>query len=101
MALIDEVAKYIVRTDLSQFSPEVIEKSKYCILDSIGCGLYGHEFEATQILYQLAEECGGRPEASILGTDTQVHSSMAAKVNGVAVHVADFDDVSVYFRGEG
>lgn len=99
MGLAQEVAQYIVQTDLSQIPAEMIEKAKYCILDGIGCGLYGQEFEATKIMLQLAREWDGRPEASIIGTEIKVPSPIAAKVNGIAVHVADFDDSSIHFRG--
>jgi 2-methylcitrate dehydratase PrpD len=99
VALAQKIARYVVQADLSQVPVEMIKKAKHCILDGIGCGLYGQEFEATKILLQLAREWNGRPEASILGTGTKVPSGMAAKVNGIAVHVADFDDSSAHFRG--
>jgi len=94
-----EMARFIVRTNLSEVPAEVIEKGKKCILDALGCGLYGQEFEATKIVTELAREWGGRAEASILGASAKVPSAMAALANGVAVHVADFDDSSVHFRG--
>ncbi len=99
MGLAQEIARHIVHADLSQVPREVIEKAKYSILDGIGCGLYGLEFEATKILSQLAQEWNGRPEASLLGTRKKVPSAMAAKVNATAVHIADFDDSSAHFRG--
>jgi 2-methylcitrate dehydratase PrpD len=94
-----QVARFIVKTDLSQIPAQVIEKGKQCILDALGCGLYGQEFEATKIVSQLAREWGGRPEASTIGTGVKVPSAIAALVNGIAIHVADYDDSSVLFRG--
>jgi 2-methylcitrate dehydratase PrpD len=99
MGLARRIAEYIVEADLSRIPAEVVEKGKYCILDGMGCGLYGLEFEATKILIHLAREWNGRPEASILGAGIKVPSVMAAKVNGVAVHAADFDDTSAQLRG--
>ena len=99
MELIRKVAQYIVKTELSQIPPEVIEKGKNCILDGIGCGLYGQEFEATKIFLELALEWNGRPEASIIGAGVKMPPPIAAKANGIAIHVADFDDSSVHFRG--
>jgi 2-methylcitrate dehydratase PrpD len=95
-----EVAEFIVKSDLSRIPAEVIERGKKFILDALGCGLYGQEFDAPKILSQLAREWNGRPEASIIGGGgTKAPSPIAAKVNGIAVHVADFDDSSVNFRG--
>ena len=99
MEMIRKVAQYIVEADLSQIPKEVIEKGKQCILDAIGCGLYGQEFEATKIVSKLAGEWGGRPEASIIGAGLKVPPGMAALANGTTIHVADFDDSSVHFRG--
>ncbi|MFH1480562.1 MAG: MmgE/PrpD family protein [Pseudomonadota bacterium] len=99
MALIRQIARHIVQIDWSQIPVEVVEKAKSLVLDAIGCGLYGQEFEAPGILLQLAREWNGRPESSIIGTGVKMPSATAAKINGVAVHVADFDDSSVEFRG--
>lgn len=56
MEVAREMARFIVRTDLSEVPAEVIEKGKKCILDALGCGLYGQEFEATKIVIQHAWE---------------------------------------------
>ena len=88
-----------MQADLSQMPSEMIEKGKMCILDGIGCGLYGLEFEATKFVLELANEWTGRPEASIMGTGIKAPSALAARANGVAVHVADFDDTSAQLRG--
>jgi 2-methylcitrate dehydratase PrpD len=88
-----------VQADLSKMPSEMIEKAKMCILDGIGCGLYGLKFPATKLVLELAKEWTGRPEASIMGTGIKAPSAMAARVNGVAVHVADFDDTSAQLRG--
>jgi 2-methylcitrate dehydratase PrpD len=99
MGLVQRIAQYIVQADLTKIPAEMIEKGKHCILDGIGCGLYGQEFEATKILLQLVREWNGRPEASVIGARINVPSTIAAKVNGIAVHVADFDDSSADLRG--
>lgn len=99
MEVAREVSKFIVRTDLSEIPAEAIERGKKCILDALGCGLYGQGFEATKIVLQLARKWGGWPEASIIGAGIKVPSGMAALANGIAIHVADYDDSSVLFRG--
>jgi 2-methylcitrate dehydratase PrpD len=99
MGISQAIAAYIAQADLSNMSSGIIEKAKTCILDGIGCGLYGLEFQATKMILELASEWAGRPEASILGTGIKVPSAMAAKVNGVAVHAADYDDTSAQMRG--
>ena len=75
-------------------SPDVVEKAKLCILDNIGVALYGTKFEAAQILRTFATESGGREEATVLGSRVKVPAGLAAFANGVAAHVADYDDNS-------
>lgn len=99
MGVIQRISEYIVHMNLSNISAEGLEKGKQCILDGIGCGIYGQEFKATKILLQLLSEWSAKPAATIMGTGIKLPSEMAAKVNGVAVHVADFDDTSADFRG--
>jgi 2-methylcitrate dehydratase PrpD len=94
-----EIAQFIAEARFSKIPGPVIQRAKNCILDALGCGLYGREFEASKIVTQVVQEWGGRPESTILGTGLKVPSGMAALANGIAIHVADYDDSSVLFRG--
>jgi 2-methylcitrate dehydratase PrpD len=88
------IAKYIRENNFDSFPSDVVEKAKLCILDNIGVALYGTKFEAAQILRTFATESGGREEATVLGSRVKVPAALAAFANGVAAHVADYDDNS-------
>jgi len=44
------IADYISGKKIEDFPPEVIDKAKYCILDSIGCMLAGIKTKEGKIL---------------------------------------------------
>lgn len=100
MTITQGIADYIVRTKYADIPAKILKKAKECILDSIGVALYGSRFEASIIASTVAEESnssGGK--ASILGRGMKTPPSLAAFINGVMTHVADFDDGLVVFRG--
>ena len=99
MSVGQEIAKYIWDVGFDDFSPHVVEKAKLCIIDSIGVALYGSKLEAAKILISLANDIGGKKEATVLGSGLKVHASLAALANGVSTHVADYDDSSFMMMG--
>ena len=90
MSVGQEIARYVCEVTTDDFPSDVLEKAKFCILDSIGVALYGTKFEASQILLSLASETGGRKEATVLGSRVKVPAALAALANGVSAHVADY-----------
>jgi 2-methylcitrate dehydratase PrpD len=100
MTLTHELAEYIADTTYDDIPGEGIVKAKECILDSIGCALYGSAFAASGIALDVA--CDGLSPAegaAVLGTGRKVPARIAAFVNGVMTHVADFDDTVVSLNG--
>jgi 2-methylcitrate dehydratase PrpD len=100
MTVNQEIADYIVRTGYADIPSPVINRAKECILDSIGVALYGSKFEASLIGFAIAGESGEQKQgASVLGRRKKIFPPLAAFVNGVMTHVADFDDVLAVLRG--
>ena len=100
MTIAQEIADYVIRTRYADLPTSVLKKAKECILDSIGVAFYGSKFEASQIAFAVI--CGSDKSSggtSILGRREKALPSLAAFVNGVMTHVADFDDGMVMFRG--
>jgi 2-methylcitrate dehydratase PrpD len=72
--------------------PEVIEKAKACVLDAIGCMLFGSTLPWTRIVAEQAREEGGTPQALIIGTGGRTSVTQAALVNATAGHAFELDD---------
>ena len=100
MTVAQGIADYIVHTGYSDIPGPVIDKAKECILDSIGVALYGAKFEASTIALDVVGASGELKQGgSVFGRQTKIFPPLAAFVNGVMAHVADFDDVLAMFRG--
>lgn len=99
MTLAIEIAQFVHETGIEDFSKEVIEKGKQCILDTIGATLLGLSYPASNISLDLVKEMGGAEQALILGRAMRVPVYWAALVNGISGHVADYDDSSPVFKG--
>ena len=92
MDLAQQLGEFVYNTAYNDIPDKVIDKAKQCMLDSIGVTIYGSQFEAPQITAAFVVETGGKAEASILGTPHKAPCFLAALANGVASHVADYDD---------
>lgn len=79
--------------------PRVMEAARMGILDCFGCIVGGACTLAARTVLALAEEQGGKPAASVLGTSVRLPAPLAALANGVAGHVLDYDDMNSTFIG--
>lgn len=66
---------------------------KLCVLDAVGCAIYGTTLPWGKILADFAIDQGGRQQSSVWGRSDRVPASMAALVNGTLVHSFELDDL--------
>lgn len=83
-----KLADFAIRTGFDQVPLESVNRIKQVLLDSIGCALAGHVVDRGRLAAEFAEECGGRPEASVIG-GTCTSCDLAAFVNGELVAAVD------------
>ena len=74
---------------------EVVTKVKACVLDALGCCLYGVTPPWTRMVIDMVLEQGGSPQASILGTPHRTSVSQAVLVTSTAGHGFELDDIHV------
>lgn len=90
------LGRWVAELDLPRLPAEVIEHMKRCILDAIGCGLYGSAQPWGKIASEVATELsGGAGSATLFGSIQKVSPADAALANGTAVHGFEVDDVHV------
>ncbi len=75
--------------------PEVIEHAKRCLLDALGCALYGSTQPWGRIAAEVAVELSGGGPASLWGQAGTASPADAALVNGTATHGFEIDDIHV------
>eukprot|EP00854_Cymbomonas_tetramitiformis_P019213 gene19213-22967_t len=78
---------------------EVLEVSKHCLLDFLGCTISGADEPLTRTLMEQAAAEGGPAQATVIGDGRRVNASQAALINGSASHALDYDDVHSRLHG--
>ncbi len=87
------LATFAAGLRLRDAPPAVLQQLKRCVLDALGCCVFGANLPWTKIVSAMIEEQGGRPEASIFGTAIKTSVSFAALANSTAGHAFELDDI--------
>ena len=72
--------------------PEVVEKAKHHILDTVAAMISGSELPPGVAALRLARAQAGRPVATVVGSSVVTGPMDAALVNGVLAHSDETDD---------
>src|SRR5262249_665443 len=64
-----------------------------CVLDALGCCLFGVTLPWTRMLIDLATEEGGHARARIIGTPLATSVSQAVLIGATAGHGFEMDDI--------
>jgi len=94
-----EVARFIVSTELTDISDDAYEHAKIAMLDWLGVTLAGASDPLVKKLVDFSSSLGGKPQSSVLGYNIKMSVTQAALINGSASHALDFDDSHNVFRG--
>jgi len=88
-----DLARFGSALSYEDLPQDVIERIKLCVLDSIGCTLFGATLPWTKKLADFALSEGTRPAASLIGMGHKTSVSLAALVNGTGGHAFELDDI--------
>lgn len=72
--------------------PEVIEKAKRLVLDTVGVSIGSTQIDFGQSALKLITRWGGANDATLIGGQTKVPAHNAALCNGILAHGQDYDD---------
>lgn len=89
----EAMAAYASRLAFGDIPADVIEKAKLCLLDTIGCCIFGSTLPFMKALTNMVVTEGGGSAAVLLGTSYRTSASQAALVNGAAAHAFQLDEV--------
>lgn len=88
----EKLAEFAATLEYDDLPPEVVVHAKRCVLDTIGCGLFGTTLPWSQILLQAVAPFGtGR--SLVWGSRWTLPADLAALVNGTQVHGFELDDL--------
>ncbi len=91
------LADFITKIDYQDLPEAVVTEAKKVILDSIGCALAGTLCEKGEASIVFAKKSYSTSEATIIGSNQKVSSSMAAFVNGELITALDYDPLFAPF----
>src|SRR5881409_4427289 len=87
------LAEYIAGLSYRTIPHEVVSHVKLCIIDSLGCALFGSTLPWGKIITAFAKELGKGKGALIWGDGAEVPSTSAPLANGTLIHSFEMDDL--------
>jgi 2-methylcitrate dehydratase PrpD len=90
-----ELGRWASELTLAAVPPDVIAHLKTCLLDSIGCGLFGAVQPWGRIAADVAIGFSGGGRSSLFSRSAKVSPADAALANGTAIHGFEIDDAHV------
>src|SRR5262249_25554923 len=95
VAVTPQLGHWVSGLELDAVPPDVMNHLKLCLLDSIGCGLYGSKQPWGRIAGDVAVSFSGGGVASLFARADKVSPADAALANGTAIHGFEIDDAHV------
>ena len=99
MIIEERIAEFIYNFSLEEVPEEAIKTIKKSLLDSIGVSLAGVNEDAVVIIFEIIKESNHSGNSTIIGKKYKAAATDAALINGVSLHVLDFDDTGAYTQG--
>jgi 2-methylcitrate dehydratase PrpD len=88
-----ELAAFMAGLRFADIPGDVISHMKTCLLDTLGCGLFGSTLPWTEIAYRAISVADPGGDAGVWGTGESLSAPHAALINGSAVHAFELDDL--------
>ncbi len=93
MDAVEDLLDLGLNTRFEDLAPEVLERTRMAVLDTLGAAIAGIRGEGVAPLAALYTDWGGKPEATALPAGTMLPMPAAALLNGLAGRAWDLDDV--------
>jgi 2-methylcitrate dehydratase PrpD len=87
------LAKYIAGLAYKAIPAQVVSHIKLCLIDSVGCALFGSTLPWGKMITSFTKEMGKGKGALIWGDGTEVPSTNAPLANGTLIHSFEMDDL--------
>ena len=91
-SVIERLSQYMVAARSAKLPPEVSQKARHHILDTIAAMVSGASLEPGRLAISYAQSLGGTPEAQVVGSSMVTTAVNAALVNGMLAHADETDD---------
>ncbi len=96
---IEALSANVLNTRFENFDDETVEKTKYRIIDVVGCAIGGAHADGNDALVKLVKSWRGKQEASIFAHGVKVPAYNAAMVNSIMARSFDFEALVPQING--
>ena len=93
MTVTTELCDLFTNRIYDEIPEPLLGEIKRLLLDFVGVCISGSQSESGRIASSFAQELGGHPEATIIGTSGRVNAVNAAFANAISSHSIELDDV--------
>lgn len=90
---IENIIEYIYEEREHLYTPLAMEKVRLCVLDELGCGIYGSRMPEAQMIMQAFINMQEQGEVPVWGAGKTFSMAAAAFINGSLCHMRELDDV--------
>jgi 2-methylcitrate dehydratase PrpD len=85
------LAEFAVSLTYERIPPEVIERAKDCLIDTVAACVYGSQLPWTQTVIEYARRNSAPGECSVFGTPVKARAPFACLCNGASAHAFELD----------
>jgi len=85
------LAEFAVGLTWERIPPEVIERAKDCVIDTVAACVYGSQLPWTRTVIEYAQRNSAAGECSVFGTPVKVRAPFACLCNGASAHAFELD----------
>src|SRR5512134_429472 len=85
------LANFAVDLSYERIPPEVVERAKDCVIDTVGACVFGSQLPWTQTVIEFAKRNSAPGECSVFGTPIKVRAPFACLSNGASAHAFELD----------
>ena len=88
----EKIADYITDLSFDDLPHEVVQKSKYLLMDTLGVMIFGSDAPSSLSVLSYFKDQGGVQETDVVYHGLRLPASSSAFVNGTMAHSFDYDD---------
>ncbi|MGH8660136.1 MAG: MmgE/PrpD family protein [Burkholderiales bacterium] len=88
---VESLAEFAVSLSYDRIPPEVLERAKDCVIDTVGACVYGSQLPWTRTVIEYAGRNSAPGECSVFGTPVKVRAPFACLCNGASAHAFELD----------
>ena len=87
------LGEFVAGLSFDQIPPDLVSHMKRCVLDTVGCGIFGASLEWSRILRSTLLQIDASEVGGLIGAVGMLSAPHAALVNGAAIHAYEIDDL--------